>query len=463
MDNDSPSKVSRRKFLGASAASVTLASAAKAAGKSKAAGGGAFPGGLRVGRGDGRVPDRRRRRRRRPRRVGVGRVLQEEGRDVRGAHGRVACDHYHRFKEDVALMKTLGVKSYRFSVSWPRVLPEGVGKVNDKGVDFYNRLLDELGKAGITPMVHALPLGLPAGAVQARRLAEPRFGRLVRRYTAVLADKFSDRVKLWVTHNEPQCFIGMGHLDGVHAPGDKLKFGDYLVAAHNAHARPRQVGAGAARARQGPEGDEDRLRAGDAGRAAGERQARRRRGGARGDLRGQRPAPVEQHVVDRSGAARQVPGRRRRRIRQGHAEVQAVRPGRDEAADRLPGPQHLQGRHRTARAPTASRRRFRTRPGYPRSGVGLAAADAELAVLGAALLPRALQAAGVAHRKRPGDARPGLPGRQGARPGSASTSCTATCPSSGARSRTACRSPATTRGRCSTTSSGPTATSSASA
>ena len=69
-----------------------------------------------------------------------------------GHTGDVACDHYHRFKEDVALMKTLGVKSYRFSVSWPRVLPDGVGTVNEKGVDFYNRLLDELGKAGITPM-----------------------------------------------------------------------------------------------------------------------------------------------------------------------------------------------------------------------------------------------------------------------------------------------------------------------
>ena len=77
-----------------------------------------------------------------------------------GNTGDIACDHYHRYKEDVALMKTLGVKSYRFSVSWTRVLPNGVGAVNDKGLDFYSRLVDELGKNGITPMLHDLPLGL---------------------------------------------------------------------------------------------------------------------------------------------------------------------------------------------------------------------------------------------------------------------------------------------------------------
>ena len=79
---------------------------------------------------------------------------KKKGAVFEGHTGETACDHYHRYKEDVALMKTLGVKSYRFSVSWTRVLPNGIGAVNGKGLDFYNRLLDELGKAGIAPMLH---------------------------------------------------------------------------------------------------------------------------------------------------------------------------------------------------------------------------------------------------------------------------------------------------------------------
>ena len=128
MDNDSPLKVSRRTFLGASAASVTVASAAKAAGKAKgkAADAGAFPADFAWGvataayqiegaaNEDGRG-------------ASVWDVFcKKKGATFEGDTGEKACDHYHRFKEDIALMKTLGVKSYRFSVSWPRVLPEGV-------------------------------------------------------------------------------------------------------------------------------------------------------------------------------------------------------------------------------------------------------------------------------------------------------------------------------------------------
>ena len=305
--------VSRRKFLGRlggrRGAGIQRARAAAKPGDAKSGRQGRqgrpVPEGLRLGRRDRVVPGRGRRQRGRPRPVGLGHVLPEEGRGLRRATpATIACDHYHRFKDDVALMKTLGVKSYRFSVSWTRVLPNGVGAVNDKGLDFYSRLLDELGKAGITPMCTIFHWDYPEALYKRGGWLNRDSADWFAEYAALLADKFSDRIKLWVTQNEPQCFIGLGHLDGVHAPGDKLKFADYLLAGAQRHARARQGGAGAARARQGSEGDEDRLRAGGADHPAGQRQARGRRGGARGDLRGQRPPPVEQRLVDRPGGAR---------------------------------------------------------------------------------------------------------------------------------------------------------------
>ena len=107
-------------------------------------------------------------------------------------------------------MKTLGVQSYRFSVSWTRVLPNGVGAVNGKGLDFYSRLLDELGKARHHADVHHLPLGLPEALYKRGGWLNRDSADWFAEYAALLADKFSDRVKLWVTQNEPQCFIGLG-------------------------------------------------------------------------------------------------------------------------------------------------------------------------------------------------------------------------------------------------------------
>src|SRR6266498_2943745 len=125
-----------------------------------------------------------------------------------GNTGETACDHYHRFKDDVALMKTLGAKSYRFSVSWTRVLPNGVGAVNGKGLDFYSRLLDELGKAGIAPMCTIFHWDYPEALYKRGGWLNRDSADWFAEYTALLADKFSDRVKVWVTQNEPQCFIG---------------------------------------------------------------------------------------------------------------------------------------------------------------------------------------------------------------------------------------------------------------
>ncbi|HEY7370832.1 MAG TPA: GH1 family beta-glucosidase [Polyangia bacterium] len=250
-----PHGVSRRKFLGVSAAGMALASsarAARAAGEAKPADkgakgagkGGAFPKDFAWGvatasyqvegaaNEDGRGPSV------------WDTFCRKKGAIFDGNTGETACDHYHHYKEDVALMKALGAKSYRFSVSWTRVLPNGIGAVNGKGLDFYSRLLDELGKAGITPMCTAFHWDYPEALYKRGGWLNRDSADWFAEYTALLADKFSDRVKLWVTQNEPQCFIGLGHLDGVHAPGDKLKFADYLLAAHNgmrAHAKGAQA------------------------------------------------------------------------------------------------------------------------------------------------------------------------------------------------------------------------------
>lgn len=169
---------------------------------------------------------------------------KKKGAVFEGHTGDTACDHYHRYKEDIALMKALGVKAYRFSVSWTRVLPDGTGAVNDKGLDFYSRLVDELLKSGITPMCTVFHWDYPQALYQRGGWLNRDSADWFADYTKVVADKLSDRIKLWCTQNEPQCFIGLALLEGVHAPGDKLKFPDYLMAAHNgmrAHARSVQV------------------------------------------------------------------------------------------------------------------------------------------------------------------------------------------------------------------------------
>src|SRR6185503_16783171 len=169
---------------------------------------------------------------------------KKKGAIFEGNTGDVACDHYHRYKEDIALMKTLGAKAYRFSISWPRVLPNGVGASNPKGLDFYSRVLDELGKHGIEPLCTVFHCDYPQALYKKGGWLNRDSADWFAEYTSLLADKFSDRIKSWATMNEPQCFIGLGLLDGAHAPGDKLNATGYLTAAHNAmrgHAKAVQV------------------------------------------------------------------------------------------------------------------------------------------------------------------------------------------------------------------------------
>ena len=159
---------------------------------------------------------------------------RQRGRIANGDTGDVACDHYHRFRDDVALMKQIGLQSYRFSTSWPRVLPDGTGKINQRGLDFYNRLVDALLENNITPWITLFhwdyPYALYCRGGWLNRDSADWFAD----YTRLLVDDLSDRVSHWITLNEPQCFIGMGHQDGVHAPGLKMGFSEVLLAGHNA-------------------------------------------------------------------------------------------------------------------------------------------------------------------------------------------------------------------------------------
>ncbi|WP_269522394.1 GH1 family beta-glucosidase [Coraliomargarita parva] len=151
-----------------------------------------------------------------------------------GNHGRTACDHYNRYTEDVAHMKTIGLHAYRLSVSWPRVLPKGRGAVNQKGLDFYDRLVDKLLEASIAPWVTLFHWDFPyALELKGGWLAEDS-PKWFSDYAKVVVDKLSDRVSNWMTLNEPQCFIGLGHGNGTHAPGLPLELEKQLQAGHNA-------------------------------------------------------------------------------------------------------------------------------------------------------------------------------------------------------------------------------------
>ncbi len=141
------------------------------------------------------------------------------GKVAGGDTGDVACDHYHRWPEDIALMKELGLDTYRMSVAWPRVVPGGDGPVNAKGIDFYDRLTDGLLEAGIRPSVTLYHWDLP-------QVLQERGGWTVREtaehlasYASVVAGRLGDRVSQWATLNEPLCSAWIGHLDGVMAPG----------------------------------------------------------------------------------------------------------------------------------------------------------------------------------------------------------------------------------------------------
>src|SRR5262249_8742408 len=142
----------------------------------------------------------------------------EPGRISDDSTGDVACDHYHRYADDVALMAELGVGAYRFSIAWPRIQPTGEGPANPEGVAFYDRLVDALLERNIAPVATLCPGDLPQALQDAggwlNRDTAARFGE----YADLVAAALGDRVKMWITLNEPFIHYVIGHLLGIHAP-----------------------------------------------------------------------------------------------------------------------------------------------------------------------------------------------------------------------------------------------------
>jgi beta-glucosidase len=152
---------------------------------------------------------------------------------VRGGHtGAVACDHYHRWADDVALMASLGLSTYRFSIAWPRIQPDGCGPANPAGLDFYDRLVDELLANDITPLITLYHWDLPQaledrGGWPSRDTAH-RFAE----YAAICVARLGDRVDTWTTLNEPFCSAFLGYAAGVHAPGRREPAAAFAAAHH---------------------------------------------------------------------------------------------------------------------------------------------------------------------------------------------------------------------------------------
>ena len=177
----------------------------------------------------------------------------EKGRVADGTNGDVACDQYHRIEEDIDIMKELSMNAYRFSLSWPRIMPEGNGQVNEKGLDFYDRMVDSLLERGITPYITLFHWDLPYELYLKGGWLNPDMPEWFAEYTSAVMNRLSDRVDHWITQNEPQCYIGSGMASGIHAPGLKMNKKDCLQAAHNSLlAHGRSVQAIRAEARKTP-------------------------------------------------------------------------------------------------------------------------------------------------------------------------------------------------------------------
>lgn len=219
-------RISRRQLLAGVAASSALPAAAFAAPTRQ------FPKGFWWGAStsayqvegaldaDGRGPD-------------IWDAFTQAGRILDGSSARVACDHYHRYAEDVALMRAAGFNAYRFSLAWPRIVPGGTGAVNPKGLDFYDRLVDALLAADIRPMACLYHWDLP-------QPLQDRGGWLGREMTGPFADyaalavrRLGDRVKIWMMLNEPNVVAVFGHGLGEHAPGLRLGEDGVLKALHH--------------------------------------------------------------------------------------------------------------------------------------------------------------------------------------------------------------------------------------
>lgn len=150
-----------------------------------------------------------------------------------GQNGDTACDSYHRYREDADLIKAIGANAYRFSISWPRIFPDGVGAVNQKGLDFYDRMVDVLLERGIEPYVTLFHWDYPYALYQRGGWLNPDSPDWFADYAGTVVGRLSDRVRFWITQNEPQCYILCGLMLGTHAPGLKLSVREALTAGHH--------------------------------------------------------------------------------------------------------------------------------------------------------------------------------------------------------------------------------------
>lgn len=154
------------------------------------------------------------------------------GKTYEGQTGDTACDHYHRFREDVALMAQIGIDAYRFSISWPRIFPEK-GKYNPRGMEFYKNLVDELNKNGIKPTATLYHWDMPEWLYQMNGGWTSRDSvEWFKEYAAKVFEELGGSVRLWITHNEPQCSSYLGYGNGFHAPGH-ANMREALIAAHH--------------------------------------------------------------------------------------------------------------------------------------------------------------------------------------------------------------------------------------
>ncbi|WAA11340.1 GH1 family beta-glucosidase [Fervidibacillus albus] len=170
------------------------------------------------------------------------------GKIKNGDHGDVACDSYHRYEEDIEIMADLGINVYRFSVAWPRVIPDGVGEVNERGLDFYRRFIDKLLDAGIEPILTLYHWDLPQALHDQGGWANRATVDAFVKYAEVLFKEFDGKVKYWLTINEPWCVSFLSNFIGEHAPGNRdlnlaLQISHHLLLAHGKTVqRFREIG-----------------------------------------------------------------------------------------------------------------------------------------------------------------------------------------------------------------------------
>ncbi|MEI8059896.1 MAG: family 1 glycosylhydrolase, partial [Ferruginibacter sp.] len=161
-------------------------------------------------------------------------TFSQKGKKIANNHnGNIACDYYNRYAEYIALLYKLNIPNYRFSISWSRILPQGIGPINHKGIDFYNRIIDFCLELGIEPWITLYHWDLPEALQKKGGWANREVIHWFGYYVDCCIKQFGDRVKKWMVLNEPMVFTGAGYFLGVHAPGKK-GLSNFLAAAHHA-------------------------------------------------------------------------------------------------------------------------------------------------------------------------------------------------------------------------------------